>query len=234
MPAWDAQRVKAKRRGERPSLGLEAKLIGRDEEMTVLKQTLHRVETEGRPALGDDRRSGGRREVTRDVRAPPIRRGAAPVHLLAERADAWRTATRRTRRWRTRSRRSARSWRTIRPRSSPARWTPRSRSCSVTRRSPREIRALVGAGETRPGSPGRTCSRPGGGSWNAWPPGTPWCWRSTTCIGPTKGCSIWWNTSRTGRRGRSCCWCRRARTCSTFVRRGAAASATRPRSTWTR
>ena len=51
VPAWDAQRVKAKRRGERPSLGLEAKLIGRDEEMTVLKQTLHRVETEGRPAL---------------------------------------------------------------------------------------------------------------------------------------------------------------------------------------
>ncbi len=51
VPAWDAQRVKAKRRGERPSLGLEARLIGRDEEMTVLKQTLHRVETEGRPAL---------------------------------------------------------------------------------------------------------------------------------------------------------------------------------------
>ena len=51
VPAWDAQRVKAKRRGERPSLGLEAKLIGRDEEMTVLKQTLHRVETEGRPAM---------------------------------------------------------------------------------------------------------------------------------------------------------------------------------------
>ena len=51
MPAWDALRVKAKRRGERPSLGLEAKLIGRDEEMTVLKQTLHRVESEGRPAM---------------------------------------------------------------------------------------------------------------------------------------------------------------------------------------
>ena len=31
--------------------GLEAKLIGRDEEMTVLKQTLHRVESEGRPAM---------------------------------------------------------------------------------------------------------------------------------------------------------------------------------------
>jgi class 3 adenylate cyclase/tetratricopeptide (TPR) repeat protein len=51
VPAWQAQRVKAKRRGERPALGLEARLIGRDEEMTVLKQTLQRVETEGRPAL---------------------------------------------------------------------------------------------------------------------------------------------------------------------------------------
>ncbi|HEY7666814.1 MAG TPA: AAA family ATPase, partial [Actinomycetota bacterium] len=51
VPAWQAQRVKAKRRGERPSLGLEARLIGREEEMTVLKQTLQRVETEGRPAL---------------------------------------------------------------------------------------------------------------------------------------------------------------------------------------
>ena len=51
VPAWQAQRVKAKRRGERPALGLESKLIGRDEEMTVLKQTLQRVEAEGRPAL---------------------------------------------------------------------------------------------------------------------------------------------------------------------------------------
>lgn len=51
VPAWDALRIKARRRGERPSLGLEARLIGRDEELTVLKQTLHRVESEGRPAM---------------------------------------------------------------------------------------------------------------------------------------------------------------------------------------
>jgi class 3 adenylate cyclase len=51
VPAWDARAVTAKKRGERPALGLQARLIGRDEEMTVLKQTLHRVETEGRPAL---------------------------------------------------------------------------------------------------------------------------------------------------------------------------------------
>jgi class 3 adenylate cyclase/tetratricopeptide (TPR) repeat protein len=52
VPAWNALAVSAKkRRGERASLGMQARLIGRDEELAVLKQTLHRVETEGRPAL---------------------------------------------------------------------------------------------------------------------------------------------------------------------------------------
>jgi class 3 adenylate cyclase/tetratricopeptide (TPR) repeat protein len=49
--AWEALRVKARRRGERAPLGLEARLVGRDEELAVLKQTLHRVQQEGRPAL---------------------------------------------------------------------------------------------------------------------------------------------------------------------------------------
>ena len=51
VPAWRALRIKAHTRGERPRLGLEAQLVGRDEELVVLKQTLRRVETEGRPAL---------------------------------------------------------------------------------------------------------------------------------------------------------------------------------------
>ncbi len=51
VPAWQALRVKARRAGVRPPLGLEARLVGRDEELSVLKQTLHRVEQEGRPAL---------------------------------------------------------------------------------------------------------------------------------------------------------------------------------------
>jgi class 3 adenylate cyclase/tetratricopeptide (TPR) repeat protein len=51
VPAWRALRIKARTRGERPRLGLEARLVGRDEELSVLKQTLRRVETEGRPAL---------------------------------------------------------------------------------------------------------------------------------------------------------------------------------------
>ena len=51
VPAWRALRIKARTRGERPRLGLEARLIGRDEELAVLKQTLRRVESEGRPAL---------------------------------------------------------------------------------------------------------------------------------------------------------------------------------------
>jgi class 3 adenylate cyclase len=51
VPAWEALGVKARRRGERAPLGLEARLVGRDEEMVLLKQTLHRVGSESRPAL---------------------------------------------------------------------------------------------------------------------------------------------------------------------------------------
>ena len=53
VPAWEALRIKARTRGERPrlGLGLESKLVGRDEELAVLKQTMLRVESEGRPAL---------------------------------------------------------------------------------------------------------------------------------------------------------------------------------------
>src|SRR5213083_2866290 len=42
VPAWEALRVKAKQRGERPHLGMEARLVGRDEEFAVLKQTFRR------------------------------------------------------------------------------------------------------------------------------------------------------------------------------------------------
>ncbi len=51
VPAWEALRVRAKQRGERPQLGIEAPLVGRDEELTVLEETFHRVRREGRPAL---------------------------------------------------------------------------------------------------------------------------------------------------------------------------------------
>ena len=51
VPAWEALRVRAKQRGERPQLGIEAPLVGRGEELTVLKETFHRVRREGRPAL---------------------------------------------------------------------------------------------------------------------------------------------------------------------------------------
>ena len=51
VPAWEALRIRAKQRGERPQLGMEARLVGRDEELSVLKQTFRRVQGEGRPAL---------------------------------------------------------------------------------------------------------------------------------------------------------------------------------------
>ena len=51
VPAYTALRLSAKHAGERPSLGFESRMVGRDEELAVLQQTLHRVESEGRPAL---------------------------------------------------------------------------------------------------------------------------------------------------------------------------------------
>jgi class 3 adenylate cyclase/tetratricopeptide (TPR) repeat protein len=51
VPAWRAMRVSARRRGERPRLGLEASLVGRDEELQLLEQTYQRVVSERRPAL---------------------------------------------------------------------------------------------------------------------------------------------------------------------------------------
>jgi class 3 adenylate cyclase/tetratricopeptide (TPR) repeat protein len=51
VPAWRALRIKARVRGERPRLGMEARLVGRDEELAVLKQTFQRVQTDSRPAL---------------------------------------------------------------------------------------------------------------------------------------------------------------------------------------
>ena len=51
VPAWRAVRVRAGRGGRRAKLGLEAPLIGRDEELTILKETVRRTIVEGRPHL---------------------------------------------------------------------------------------------------------------------------------------------------------------------------------------
>ncbi|MFN2389650.1 MAG: AAA family ATPase [Actinomycetota bacterium] len=51
VPAWSALRVKARRGGERRPLGLESKLVGRDDHLNLLKQILHRVDSENRTAL---------------------------------------------------------------------------------------------------------------------------------------------------------------------------------------
>jgi class 3 adenylate cyclase len=51
VPSWRAVRVKARRGGARTPLGLEAPLIGRDEELGLLKETVRRVTAERRPHL---------------------------------------------------------------------------------------------------------------------------------------------------------------------------------------
>lgn len=49
--AWEALGMTAAPGGRPPPFGLRARLIGRDEEVALLVQTLHRVEAEARPAL---------------------------------------------------------------------------------------------------------------------------------------------------------------------------------------
>ncbi|MEK6721240.1 MAG: adenylate/guanylate cyclase domain-containing protein [Chloroflexota bacterium] len=49
--AWRAVTVKARRGGVRSPLGIEAPLIGRDEEFALLKETIRRAVADGRPQL---------------------------------------------------------------------------------------------------------------------------------------------------------------------------------------
>ena len=51
VSSWRAVRVKARRGGVRAPLGLEAPLIGRDEELALLKETLRKTVAGGRPHL---------------------------------------------------------------------------------------------------------------------------------------------------------------------------------------
>ncbi|HEX3428475.1 MAG TPA: adenylate/guanylate cyclase domain-containing protein, partial [Candidatus Limnocylindrales bacterium] len=51
VPAWRTLRIKARTRGDRPRLAMEARMVGRDEELGVLTQTFRRVQSDGRPAL---------------------------------------------------------------------------------------------------------------------------------------------------------------------------------------
>ena len=51
IAAWRAVAVKARRGGVRPSLGIEAPLIGREEEIALIKETVRRTVSDGRPHL---------------------------------------------------------------------------------------------------------------------------------------------------------------------------------------
>jgi len=51
VPAWAALRVKPGPRVERSQIGLQARLVGRDEELALLEHNFRRVRAEGRPAL---------------------------------------------------------------------------------------------------------------------------------------------------------------------------------------
>ena len=203
VPAWDALRVKARSRGERPELGTGG-------EARRSRRGARRPEADLPPRRG---RGPPRARHGRSARRASGSPAWSPSSSGTSRGcrssstggagGAWRTATRRTRRWPTRSRRSARSSRTTRPRS------PRRRSDAAVRElfgddggRAADPRAR-GRGRDRARSAARTCSRRGGGSSSAWRPGTRWCSSSTTSTGPTTGCSTSSITWPTGRRGRS-------------------------------
>jgi hypothetical protein len=140
VPAWEALRIKARIRGERPHLGLESRLVGRDEELAVMKQTLRRVESEGRPALVTvigpagvgksrlvselERFAEGLPQIVYWRRGRCLAYGNTSYSALADAIKA-----------------SARSSKTTRPRS-PRRRTPRCASCSATS-PPNDVRAAA-------------------------------------------------------------------------------------------
>ena len=232
MPAWKVGAVIAKRRGERPALGMEAPLIGRDEELTVLKQTLQRVESEGRPAL-----------VT--IIGPA---GVGKSRLVSELATY------------TEGLPSFYYWRTGRclaygNTSYSAFADAIKAQCEVLEDDPIDVvhaksrrgrrgavrRSRARAGDPRARDLGRPCVLAGGALRGLAPlPGTDggplslWysCWRTST--GPTRGSSTSSSTSPTGPKGPSWSWRSRAPSSSSGARRGAEGSATRSRSTSTR
>jgi class 3 adenylate cyclase/tetratricopeptide (TPR) repeat protein len=51
VAAWRAVAVKARRSGQRAPLGIEAAVVGRDEEVALLKETVRRTVADGRPHL---------------------------------------------------------------------------------------------------------------------------------------------------------------------------------------
>jgi predicted ATPase/class 3 adenylate cyclase len=100
VPAWEALSLHARAPGARSPGGLEAALVGRDDELGVLEQTLQRVRSNSRPALvtvlGDAGVGKSRllRELLADVDSRPdpvywrsgrcLSYGAAPYSALAD------------------------------------------------------------------------------------------------------------------------------------------------------
>jgi class 3 adenylate cyclase len=215
VPAWEALRIKARVRGERPHLGMEARLVGRDEELALLTQTLRRVQTEGRPALvtivgpAGVGKSRLVRELERYVEALPDfiywRRGRCLAYgniSYSALADAIKAQCEILD-------------------DDPAEVAGRKADAAVRELFGDDavvphVRALVGAGEPESANREELFD----------------AWRSRISTGPTPDCSTSSSTSPIGRRVRSWSWHLLARSSSTRGPPGAAGSATRRRSTW--
>ncbi len=143
---------------------------------------------------------------------------------------ASRTGTRRTRGWPTPSRRSARSWTTIRPTLRRTKPPPWSASCSATTISrPTSAPSWVPARNDR--SAATISSMRGAASWSGWRRATRSSSCSRTCTGRTRDSSISSSTPPISRKVRSCCSRSPARSSSRRGRGGAVGNAMPPPST---
>ena len=199
VAAWRVVSVKARRGGVRPSMGIEAPLIGRDEEIGLIKETVRRAVADSRPHLVTVIGSAGvgKSRLTWELEkyldglpeAYHWRKGRCLAYAQASfsaLADGIKA---------------------------DARHPGRRRPDHGGRQAPGPDRGAggcrgrggrggdAGAVGARAGSRAgvaTSCSMRGGGTWSCWPVGTRSSWSRRTSTGRTRAC---WTSSSTSRGG---------------------------------
>ena len=235
VAAWRAVAVKARRGGVRPSLGIEAPLIGREEEIALIKETVRRTVSERRPHLVTVIGSAGvgKSRLTWELEKyldglPETfywRKGRCLAYAQARfsaLADAVKA--------------DARILDDDAPATAQAKLEARMAELGCGGRRvdrPRRWPRCWPSAPTR-ASAATSCSTPGAATWSCSPPAARWSSCRRTSTGPTTGCSTSSSTWRAGRRGRSSSSASPDTSSSSVARPGAAASPTPRPSCWSR